>query len=237
MVASRYVGPSLQQSSEADLRPKQIWCAIAPKWVLFRIVCYYVIIWQFTLSSSIKHLLTSHLLPRVAIFATIILYILVGLEISKRQRALRLIARDIGPFDDTERSIPSSTGDHPNDAVAMTVEVHPDTRPTSTHSQPGSQAASTFTISSSRRLTRALRPSLSFRQYILMPLFFFLAMLSVWVAPSTNRVGSFVEGEFGSFPLLLTVGIMGSLRGFWNGLVFVTMGMKHRKRDKTAGEA
>ena len=25
--------------------PGQLWCAIAPKWVLIRIVCYYVTIW------------------------------------------------------------------------------------------------------------------------------------------------------------------------------------------------
>ena len=60
-------------------------------------------------------------------------------------------------------------------------------------------------------------------------------MLSVWVAPSTNRVASFVHDGFGSFPLLCAVGITGSLRGFWNGLVFVTMGVKGRKREKGVG--
>jgi len=65
-----------------------------------------------------------------------------------------------------------------------------------------------------------------------MPLFFFLALLSVWVAPSTNRLATFVHPGFASYPLLLVVGASGSLRGFWNGLVFLTLGMKSRKRSK-----
>lgn len=78
--------------------------------------------------------------------------------------------------------------------------------------------------------------SLSFRQYILMPLFFFLALLLVWVAPSTNRVASFVDPTFSSYPLLLTVGVTGSLRGFWNGIVFVVVGMRSWRRRKESDE-
>ena len=170
---------------------------------------------------------------RLAIFATTILYILVGTEIFKRQRALKFIASDILPIESPQRPLPYAPSLIPDDMEPMTEEINIDTIPArapSTHST--SRAASTFTISSSRHLTTATRPSLSFRQYVLMPLFFFLAMLSVWVAPSTNRVASFVDENFGSFPLLLAVGATGSLRGFWNGIVFVTMGMKHRKRLK-----
>lgn len=65
-----------------------------------------------------------------------------------------------------------------------------------------------------------------------MPLFFFLALLSVWVAPSTNRFATFIDPSFGSYPLLLAVGISGSLRGFWNGLVFITVGIKSLRRQK-----
>lgn len=72
--------------------------------------------------------------------------------------------------------------------------------------------------------------SLSFRQYILMPLFFFLALLTVWVAPSTNRIEAFVNPGFSSYPLLVVVGATGSLRGFWNGVIFITIGMKSRNR-------
>jgi len=66
-----------------------------------------------------------------------------------------------------------------------------------------------------------------------MPLMIFVVLLFIWVAPSTNRISSFIDPNFESFPLLITVGLTGSLRGFWNGVVFVTIGMKARKRRGT----
>jgi prepilin signal peptidase PulO-like enzyme (type II secretory pathway) len=65
-----------------------------------------------------------------------------------------------------------------------------------------------------------------------MPLLFFVVLLAVWVAPTTNRISSFVDPKYLSYPLLLAVGATGSLRGFWNGVVFITIGMKERKRQK-----
>jgi hypothetical protein len=56
------------------------------------------------------------------------------------------------------------------------------------------------------------------------------------VAPSTNRVASFVDPRFASYPLMLTVGITGSLRGFWNGIVFVVVGMRSWKRRRESDE-
>jgi len=100
------------------------------------------------------------------------------------------------------------------------------------HSVDESFATASKHSTSLSQLNPAKRSSLLFRQYILMPLFFFLALLSVWVAPSTNRVATFIDPTFGSYPLLLVVGITGSLRGFWNGLVFVTVGIKSWKRRK-----
>jgi hypothetical protein len=69
-----------------------------------------------------------------------------------------------------------------------------------------------------------------------MPLFFFLTLLLVWVAPSTNRVASFVDPTFASYPLMLVVGVTGSLRGFWNGIVFVVVGMRSWKRRRELDE-
>ncbi|KAE9376167.1 hypothetical protein N431DRAFT_532430 [Stipitochalara longipes BDJ] len=77
------------------------------------------------------------------------------------------------------------------------------------------------------------RPPVSFRKYILMPLMFWFLLLAIWVAPTVNRVASFINPEFVSFPLYIAVGSMGSLRGFWNGVVFMVIGMKERKRKKT----
>jgi len=76
------------------------------------------------------------------------------------------------------------------------------------------------------------RPPVSFRQYILMPLMFFIVLLAIWVAPTVNRVSAFVSPNYLSYPLLLAVCSTGSLRGFWNGVVFITLGMKERKRQK-----
>jgi hypothetical protein len=69
-----------------------------------------------------------------------------------------------------------------------------------------------------------------------MPVFFFLALLTVWVAPSTNRVASFINPNFSSYPLLVAVGATGSLRGFWNGLIFITLGMKSRRKRNDVQE-
>lgn len=80
------------------------------------------------------------------------------------------------------------------------------------------------------------RQSHSFRQYILMPLMIFAAELAVWVAPTTNRIASFIDPSYESYPLLMAVALTGSLRGFWNGVVFVTIGMKSRSRQKELDE-
>lgn len=68
-----------------------------------------------------------------------------------------------------------------------------------------------------------------------MPLMIFIVLLAIWVAPTTNRVASFTNPGYLSDPLLLAVGATGSLRGFWNGVVFITIGMKARKGKTGAG--
>jgi hypothetical protein len=74
--------------------------------------------------------------------------------------------------------------------------------------------------------------AISFRHFVLMPLIFFLVLLSTWVAPTINRVSAFVRQDQTSYPLLIAVVATGSLRGFWNGVVFITIGMKGRKRNE-----
>ncbi|KAM7207249.1 hypothetical protein V8F20_002311 [Naviculisporaceae sp. PSN 640] len=210
-----------------------LWCAIAPKWVLFRIVIYYVPIWT-------------------SILITIILYILVGVEIVRRRVALQSLTNDsIVPLDDA--IIPASMGendlnDHENehdmtiDDIKFPLPPPPQHVSTSYSVSTGSASVGTYSASIATsnyrdqdRAPRTPKRKSSrylFRQYILMPLFFFLALLSVWVAPSTNRVAAFIDPSFGSYPLLLAVGISGSLRGFWNGLVFITVGIKSLRRKK-----
>ncbi|KAK3984964.1 hypothetical protein QBC44DRAFT_300154 [Cladorrhinum sp. PSN332] len=217
-----------------------LWCAIAPKWVLFRIVAYYVPIWSMVL-------------------VTMILYMAVGVEIFRRRRAFASITTDSIPLDDTV--LPDTSNRYSIRAGIQVTTTHGTSTSPDADLEQGKQeqngiprspssttnksvlGTSTSCHSSTRRRSISTQPlttpvnstqrsSLSFRQYILMPLFFFLALLSVWVAPSTNRVATFMDPEFKSYPLLLAVGASGSLRGFWNGLVFLTLGMKSRKRSK-----
>ncbi|KAK4187343.1 hypothetical protein QBC35DRAFT_384978 [Podospora australis] len=196
-----------------------LWCAIAPNWVLLRIVAYYVPIWTM-------------------ILITMILYIAVGVEIVRRRRAFASITSDAIPLDDTINSNRYSASFQAADHTRIIPRSPSSKKVASCRSSTaggrgGSRSISTSTthpLTTPTIITK--RSSLSFRQYVLMPLFFFLALLSVWVAPSTNRVATFMNPSFKSYPLLLAVGASGSLRGFWNGLVFLTLGMKSRKRSK-----
>jgi hypothetical protein len=61
---------------------------------------------------------------------------------------------------------------------------------------------------------------------------FFGELLAIWVAPTRNRVWSFVNLGQQSYALLLAVVSTGSLRGFWNAVIFITLGMKARKRQR-----
>jgi hypothetical protein len=172
-----------------------------------------------------------------------VLYCLVGIEILKRRYAFKSIGSGSIPLD-TIVSTGNVSFDHSNNAVAMTVEANVQSQLVhiaKLHDKKESAFASKCSSSTSqlrpsenialdhRPLNRSL---ISFRQYILMPLMFFVVLLAIWVAPTTNRVSAFINPDFVSYPLLLAVGSMGSLRGFWNGVIFIIVGMKVRKRRK-----
>lgn len=201
--------------------------------MLFRIILYYIPIWYESQGS--RHFPCDPNGPRSCILVTIALYLFVGIEIARRRRSLRSMSSNLNTLgaDDTiphatTITTPSSCG---NSTTAE--EYENDTHPSSTEdSRKYCYPPSTTT----QHLSPSKTTSLSFRQYILMPLFFFFALLLVWVAPSTNRVASFIDPSFASYPLLLIVGITGSLRGFWNGIVFVVVGMRSWKRRKESDE-
>ncbi|KAK4247317.1 hypothetical protein C7999DRAFT_41376 [Corynascus novoguineensis] len=207
----------------------KLWCAIAPNWMLFRIILYYVPIWS-------------------CVIITIGLYLLVGLEITKRRRILESISSNLHRATVDDDGIPPMTPDnhkthhHQDSSCNSTTLDYPDPdHGSQPHAGDEPQSENSTSKFSSKYYTESTRTriipsnpsSLSFRQYILMPLFFFLALLLVWVAPSTNRVASFADPNFSSYPLLLIVGFTGSLRGFWNGIVFVVVGMRSWKRRRT----
>jgi hypothetical protein len=202
--------------------------------VLFRIVMYYVPIWYVANSILRVHYPLAATLTstsRSSILVTIGLYLLVGIEIAKRRRILRAISSNI----DTsaiEETVPPPTHDSCSNSTSAGDD---ETIPPSADDSPSTTTSKYYT-SSAPRINPTKTSSLSFRQYILMPLFFFLALLLVWVAPSTNRVASFINPSFSSYPLMLMVGITGSLRGFWNGIVFIVVGMRSWKRRKESDE-
>ena len=164
-----------------------------------------------------------------------ILYFMVGIEILKQRRFFKSL-------DDEFVTLDSINNITLNNTVVTTIEANA-VSPTYPHDSrkeiafDNSGSAST----SSRRPPTSItydnhsprRPPVSFRKYILMPLMFFFLLLAIWVAPTVNRVASFINPNFQSFPLYLAVGSMGSLRGFWNGVVFMIIGMKERKRKKS----
>lgn len=69
-----------------------------------------------------------------------------------------------------------------------------------------------------------------FKQFLLIPLLFFVALLSTWIAPTIYRAHLFHHPMYSSYLLLLTISILFPLRGFWNSVIFVTIGMREWRR-------
>ncbi|KAL4999803.1 hypothetical protein BDV10DRAFT_183951 [Aspergillus recurvatus] len=70
--------------------------------------------------------------------------------------------------------------------------------------------------------------AVSLRKFLLMPILFFLALLTTWVTPTANRIYAFRNPGQEPYGLMVGVAALGSLRGFWNGIIFVTMRSKGR---------
>lgn len=157
-----------------------------------------------------------------------VLYVLVGIEIFKRRRALNHIASDsMDPIVSTSDNPPG----HANNAIALTTDVGvkpPPGHAVDVHDEPPSTPARSTvrSVNSPSNHAPRKRSSLSFKQYVLMPLLFFIVLLSIWAAPSINRASAFVNPGSESYPMLLAVGCTSSLRGFWNAVVFIALGMK-----------
>lgn len=175
------------------------------------------------------------------IFAAMVLYVLVGVEIFRRGGIFQSVNQDSIRLDDGVPSTAGTASPHCDKEADLAAEFDFRLQPDhvfGSHSRveslAGTQKHSIITTRSDAPILPVSTPrhsSLSLRQYILMPLFFFLALLTVWVAPSTNRVASFINPDYSSYPLLVAVGATGSLRGFWNGIIFITLGMKSWKKD------
>lgn len=177
---------------------------------------------------------------RLTIFTITILYGLVGVEILQQRHVFKSISNDFVGLDTM-----ASTSDnlHPNhiNNTEVNIELPPELDASVLQDNKGAGSVSLSKSIGSSRLSPSdgvalanaprSRSPVSFRQYILLPLMFFVVLLTIWVAPTTNRVASLINPNYQSYPLLLAVGATGSLRGFWNGVVFVTLGLKERTRQ------
>jgi hypothetical protein len=143
------------------------------------------------------------------------IYYLVGIEILKQKYAFKSFNRNYITLDTVLPSNNVSLNRF-NNAVATTVE----------------DKGQSKQVHIALAHEHSQRSPVSFKKYILMPLMFFVVLLAIWVAPTVNRIHAFINPNFVSFHLYLAVGSMGSLRGFWNGVVFVILGWKERKRQK-----
>ncbi|KAL5333987.1 hypothetical protein BJX70DRAFT_403016 [Aspergillus crustosus] len=73
------------------------------------------------------------------------------------------------------------------------------------------------------------KSAVSLRKFLLMPMLFFLALLTTWVTPTINRLYAFRHPGEEPYPLMVGVAVLGSLRGFWNGIIFVSLQGKSRR--------
>ncbi|KAH8697076.1 hypothetical protein BGW36DRAFT_416662 [Talaromyces proteolyticus] len=186
-----------------------IWCSISPQWVVFRILFYYGPVW-------------------LLIAFAMILYCLVGIRVFKLRQNL-----NIGRADHIQLSSKTSIENHSNTKTSSTLqddEISIHTTSEHTIESPKSPITPPPTSRIHPRPNHH-QSGVSFRHYVLMPLIFFLVMLSTWVAPTINRVQAFIRHDQTSYPLLVAVVATGSLRGFWNGIIFITIGMKGRRRS------
>lgn len=164
-----------------------------------------------------------------------ILYILVGIRVVKLRHQLNSSHADHIALS-SNISLNNHSFDHSDSAVAVTVEVDIQSRPaTSSFDHKGPQHFIGKMSSSPSRVVlnhkHSKQSHVYFRQYILMPMVFFLVLLATWVAPTINRISALVNPDHSSYSLMVAVSAMGSLRGFWNGVVFISIGMKSWRRE------
>lgn len=163
---------------------------------------------------------------RLVIFIVLVLYCLVGWRIVQGKRALESVESDGIALDTRSTEDYFETGHEVPDRGLIG----------SAGSRSAARSTSPFERPNLNCKWQASRSALSLRKYILMPVMFFVVLLVVWVAPTTNRIASLVDPGFVSFPLYLAVGSTGSLRGFWNGIVFLAVGMRSRQSQKRLEE-
>ncbi|CAK7221667.1 hypothetical protein SCUCBS95973_004576 [Sporothrix curviconia] len=230
-----------------------LWCAISPEWVLFRIIFYYGPIWLVVAVVLVLYCLVGWRIVKGKRALKSVESDVIPLDL---QQAAEKDDDDHSTATATTNNNNSSNNSSNINTIGLAVSSPAQATGElaarawsgtgKAWSRDGSESVSplrpldgdTTSFSPSLAPTfnshkwQANRSALSLRQYLLMPVMFFVVLLAIWVAPTTNRVASFVDPSFVSFPLYLAVGATGSLRGFWNGLVFLAVGMRSRQSQR-----
>ncbi|KAJ5204357.1 uncharacterized protein N7498_005236 [Penicillium cinerascens] len=223
-----------------------VWCSVSPHWMLIRLILYYIPVWCVLLS---RHFPATFLIPssfyRIVIAIILVIYCLIGIEISRLREDFKLTSDDHIALTSASTITSTNSFNNGNSTVTTTVKSDPSNNPTHVVDSQIISQSSIEHVSVPRPLTSNFTQPLntqspkqrriSIKQYILMPSLFFLALLATWVTPTINRVSAFIRPDYQSYSLLLAVSALGSLRGFWNGIIFITMGMKgwkHRAKER-----
>ena len=176
------------------------------------------------------------------------LYCLIGKEIVKRRLEFKSINSDKIP-QTTILSADDAPLDQIKDAVTRTVEVNVQSQPAHVVVTPQDAKGLALPLLSKSFVSHISTSHLSlshvasdhgpprqspvsFRQYILMPLMFFLVLLTIWLPPSIYRIRTLMNPNLVSYPLILTCGTVLPLMGFGNAIIFITIGMKGWKRQR-----
>ncbi|KAJ5105337.1 hypothetical protein NUU61_002684 [Penicillium alfredii] len=172
---------------------------------------------------------------------SMLFYCLIGIEISRLRDEFKLTEDDhIALTSAISGNNPSL--DNSNATTTTNIEANPQKNPGHISESNMASDSSTGRITTTTRappfnsnpIPLTHKPPkqrrVSFKQYILMPSLFFLALLATWVTPTINRVSSFIRHDHLSYSLLVAVSALGSLRGLWNGIIFITIGMKGWRR-------
>ncbi|KAI9823875.1 MAG: hypothetical protein M1832_002192 [Thelocarpon impressellum] len=207
--------------------PAVLWCWISKEWDVLRLAVFYGPVW-------------------IVILATMTIYIIAGLEIFQKRRALRSFAL-------ASPATPTSSAAYPprprpeNPTKTTEVQVTSEAVPPATAvlvgaaPRPGSERASnshTFQVYSVNiesvgegHLSPGSRPRLHRRPsafennaaawgYTRCAFFFFMAMLVTWVPSSVNRVYGLLHPTTFSFSLNYLSALVLPLQGFWNAVIY-----------------
>lgn len=204
--------------------PAVLWCWLAHDWDFLRIAVCYGPAW-------------------VCIIASFAIYIMAGREVFKKRHQLRAFNN---PSDDQNYAFKTTDYQVTSDFASLPLEntgdafIRPCDRQDSNPSDPshGSYQKYNVKISAAPRPSMPHHSSIEYKQqkknraameanraafgYTKVASLFFISLLVTWVPSSINRVYSLIYPEEISVPYAYAAGVVLSLMGFWNSVIYIT---------------